>query len=97
MIGVVVVFDLESKKCVTQPSVPTVTLEIKSRYSLCVVAKIPPVADGFPLVGSLVSLVQDAEAFFQAQYHKHGSCYRIQVLGSEFLVRLQKLILCQYA
>jgi cytochrome P450 len=49
-------------------------------------AKTPPVADGFPLVGSLVSLVQDAEAFFQAQYHKHGSCYRIQVLGSEFVV-----------
>jgi cytochrome P450 len=49
-------------------------------------AKTPPLADGFPLVGSLVSLVSDAEAFFQAQYHKHGSCYRIRVLGSEFVV-----------
>jgi cytochrome P450 len=47
---------------------------------------LPPLADGLPLVGSLLPIIQDADGFFKGQYMKHGSCYRVRVLGSEFVV-----------
>jgi cytochrome P450 len=46
----------------------------------------PPLADGLPLIGSLLPIIQNADGFFKGQYMKHGSCYRVRVLGSEFVV-----------
>jgi cytochrome P450 len=46
----------------------------------------PPLADGLPVIGSLLPIIQNADGFFKGQYAKHGSCYRVRVLGSEFVV-----------
>ncbi|NJK44325.1 MAG: cytochrome P450 [Pleurocapsa sp. SU_196_0] len=46
----------------------------------------PPLADGLPVVGSLIALIRDADGFFKTQYAKHGSCYRVRVLKDEFVV-----------
>jgi cytochrome P450 len=46
----------------------------------------PPLADGLPVVGSLLPLIRDADGFFRTQYAKHGSCYRVRVFKDEFVV-----------
>lgn len=57
-----------------------------SEYSRVMNPSVPPLADGLPMIGSLLPLVQNADGFFKTQYTKHGSCYRVRVLGSEFTV-----------
>lgn len=48
--------------------------------------KTPPLADGLPLVGSVIPMARDLEGFIFQQYAKHGSCFRVKVLNQEFLV-----------
>lgn len=45
-----------------------------------------PVADGLPLVGSIVPMMTDMEGFMYGQYAKHGPCFRVKVLNNSFVV-----------
>ncbi len=48
--------------------------------------KQPPLADGLPLVGSVLSLANDSIDFICRQYQKHGSVFRVRALNNEFKV-----------
>lgn len=49
-------------------------------------SSIPPIADGWPLIGSLLPMATDFEGFLYKQYAKHGSCFRIKIFNEEFIV-----------
>jgi cytochrome P450 len=46
----------------------------------------PPVADGLPLIGSLLPMLGDPADFMTAQYLKHGPVFRVKVLNRSFTV-----------
>ena len=48
--------------------------------------KNPPVADGLPLVGSILPMLTDIEGFLYKQYAKHGPCFRVKVMNRQFVV-----------
>ncbi len=48
--------------------------------------KTPPLADGLPLLGSVVPMMTDIEGFLYGQYAKHGPCFRVKALNREFVV-----------
>jgi cytochrome P450 len=46
----------------------------------------PPVADGLPLIGSLIPMLGDPAKFMTAQYLKHGPVFQVKVLNNAFTV-----------
>lgn len=46
----------------------------------------PPLADGLPLVGSVLPMMSDMEGFVYRQYLKHGPCFRVKVPGRDMVV-----------
>ncbi len=46
----------------------------------------PPVADGLPIIGSLLSMLGDPGKFMTAQYLKHGPVFTVKVLNRSFTV-----------
>lgn len=46
----------------------------------------PPLASGLPIIGSVLSLMNDAQDFFYSQYRKHGNVFRVRALKNEFKV-----------
>lgn len=55
-------------------------------HSKAMTLREPPLADGFPLVGSAPALLRDTEGFLYSQYAKHGPCFRVRALNREFVV-----------
>ncbi|MCX6080907.1 MAG: cytochrome P450 [Chloroflexi bacterium] len=47
---------------------------------------IPPLAQGLPLVGSILALANDAQDFFYSQYRKLGNVFRVRAFNQEFKV-----------
>jgi len=47
---------------------------------------IPPLAQGLPIVGSVLALANDAQDFFYTQYRKLGNVFRVRAFGQEFKV-----------
>lgn len=46
----------------------------------------PPVADGLPLIGSMLPMLGDPTKFMTAQYLKHGPVFQVKVLNRRFTV-----------
>jgi cytochrome P450 len=46
----------------------------------------PPIADGLPLIGSLLPMLGDPGKFMYEQYLKHGPVFRVKVLNRAFTV-----------
>lgn len=49
-------------------------------------APAPPIADGYPLLGSALGLMADPLEFLVQQYRKHGPVFRVRALNRHFTV-----------
>lgn len=49
-------------------------------------AKLPPLSEGLPILGSTLNLMKDASGFLLSQYQKLGPVFRVAAFGEEYTV-----------